>query len=674
MGRMTDFHEAAAEFSAWAARGPGRLLYDRAVRLKALSNRVGDGVPRIPSVEHGRLFPPRTGFPDDPMPAPFVVWTENAAKGLHCPRRQTRNGESVYVLPRWLLRTRPRSRDLPPNGLRIRLRHGPALVCIEDPATSRTPAPNELHAVLLRPQIRSQKRRIDLWEKATLLVRELESILGTSVSDWAWLQQMIDDPAAAEDQAIEIWNEAISELDLPESFRLTQRSISLRDLLILSHGLEEGRHRRAFADQQPWAAMRLLDGPNPHAAFGPIDRNPANAIQTSAGFLCCSGDESGCVKAAEFARSLARHRGNPDIDRLLGSGSRADGRIRSLLMEAHKQDAGELLSLIRGDVQQTRRQIQRAEEVLRSFEGMSSSFACAYTCAVLLVRMMIRDRFDPRYLDPAAMASGLIAVSADCLASFAADRLSDPTVDLPDEHEDCDSVDFGVLALARFVGRTRKPQLTMRQLTRFAEAAGQRSVHRIEGLAQSMDTAWPPPMGFREEEHCTPSGARIKVLATLDGVHEEGRQNGICLADGRYGYVLAAILGRLVLFSIRSGDHARATLALKPTQERRGSKVLIRKWAINQIRGPGNAPPDDACSEAAESLCAFLNERCPCELPKMEIARRLRIRREIDEFRSFNRNLMTARNYWYSIYLDLLPRRFAEISPAGLIDSYLGRK
>ena len=78
-----------------------------------------------------------------------------------------------------------------------------------------------------------------------------------------------------------------------------------------------------------------------------IDENPANGILVSAKLLCCSSEDGTTYpKALRFAKSIAQHRENAAIDCLLGIGQRSNSRVRSLLMEAHVQDGGELLSHI----------------------------------------------------------------------------------------------------------------------------------------------------------------------------------------------------------------------------------------------------------------------------------------------------------------------------------------
>ena len=120
---------------------------------------------------------------------------------------------------------------------------------------------------------------------------------------------------------------------------------------------------------------------------------------------------------------LPRHRNNGALDSLLGDRGRRGGdhQVRSLLLEAHKQDS-ELLTHIGEDIERTRRQIRRAISVLLAYrDGTSGSFPCAHALATLLVRLMVRGDYEPSSGDPTAIATGLAAVSADSLAAFAAE-------------------------------------------------------------------------------------------------------------------------------------------------------------------------------------------------------------------------------------------------------------
>ena len=155
---------------------------------------------------------------------------------------------------------------------------------------------------------------------------------------------------------------------------------------------------------------------------------------------------------------LPRHRHKGALDSLLGDiGTHGgDHQVRSLLLEAYEQDS-ELFTHIGEDIERARRQIKRAISVLFAYrDGTSGSFPCAYALATLLVRLMVRGGYEPSSVDPAAIATGLAAVSADSLAAFATEQLADPAVSLPEP--DADTLDTGVLALLAFIGET-EPRL-----------------------------------------------------------------------------------------------------------------------------------------------------------------------------------------------------------------------
>ncbi len=661
MALMHRFVEGIAK----PTRSPIHEQFDRAIRLAHL---LGEDV----DAQHMYFgsTEPRHG----PLPARLASLIEERVRLRHAAGWLSANGVRVYTLPQWLLGTSQCRSGWSPRGLHVGL-HGEGLprIAVKDALNLKELGHQELAGVVLRPQRRSKLRQARLAAAAASLLHDLETILCAPASASDWLREMIEDPRSAESEALRIWNTFIADCSLPKSFRIPGRALSLGDLMILRDGFEGGRHRQSFAEQQPWAARILLrERDRDPEAFAPIDENPANGVPVAAKLICCGGDGDGnsCEKALRFTRTIARHRNRPAVDQLLGQDRGGTNRLlRSLLIEAHEKDGGELLSHIGGKAGRARRQIKRALEVYYAYRERSGTHDCAYELSVLVIRMMIRNAFDPRSLDPQMMASGLAAVSADCLAAFAAQRQSEFSIQVPDL--EADTLDIGILALVAFLGRPRRPRLTAGQLVKFAEAASQRGIHSISTIKHRIDAGWPTPLGWSAQEHSTLTGASISPLTRITQLLDEGRRMRNCLQDGRYNR--PAVLGRTALFSLRVDDES-ATLALKPNERGVNGKVWIDGWEIDQFRGPSNGEPSIACRHAADSLIQRLNDQCPRTVPEAEISRRQRIRAAMDQSRTFNDDVGTARERWTEIYVRLLPRGLASVSPSEIVDAYLREK
>ena len=605
------------------------------------------------------------------MPNRLATSICNMAQVRYAVDRSETDGLPTYSLPWWLAWKpkhfhwgHPSFQVTIGEGRRLKIRHA---------VTGDELESEQLNKVMLRDLKPCKKRRKLLSDSAATLFCVLGEVLGKSklASKWHWLKRVRNDPAGVEVDALKIWHGFIADCDLPSSFRIPGRTLSLADLVTLRAGSEGGCHRHSFAEQQPWAARALLRSSRAKEAFARIDQNPAHAISVSAHYLCCNADpaENGCSKAAEFAKSIARHRNNPSIDRLLGANNQEDRRIRSLLMEAHKHDS-ELLTHIGSNVRDTRRLIKHAIHLIFDYQNMGGSTGCAYELATLMVRMMVRYQIDPRNFDREILLRGLVTMSADCLAAFASERLSNSSIISPEP--DADSLDLGLLAFVAFLGRTRKPQLTSRQLHKFAEAAGERGVHKICIISDHPEARWSVPSYWSDVDFSYPRGEmRIVLLTSAEDILEEGRRMNNCLADGRY--TRAAIIGRLAFFSI-SGNGDRATLSVKPLQRDCDGGTFVEKWEIDQLRGVGNSEPSDTCADVAELMVQRLNERCPNLIPHSEIARRMHILAEMDESRGINADIVSAQRYWDEIYLKLLPPRFENLSPSEIVDDYLASR
>ena len=670
MADHIESNEILREFAQWAARAEGDPYCERIILL---SRALGIEASAHCRFESSGVRAARTADQcwrnREPLLARFTTLIESMARTRYVADRSTTKDGAVYIIPWWLAWTsRHRHKKYPSLHVTIGKNHP---ITIREAVTGEKLDYGQLHQVLMRHRGRSKLRREYLSSAAMTLLDDLEMILGTSSLASDWLRRMIDDPVSVENDALEIWSRFITDCDLPSSFRICGRTLSLGDLMILTAGSEGGRHRYSFAEQHPWAARALFRGPNPHETFVLIDRNPANSIKVSAQFLCCGNDGTACDKAVRFAKSIARHRHDPSIDRLLGTERQIDRQIRSLLMEAHEQDHRELLTHIGSNVEDARRQIEHTIPMIYVYrDRMGGCFACAYAIAALMIRTMVRNRIDSQIIDPELVLSGLVTMSADCLAAFASERLSDPSISSPEPN--ADSLDIGVLAFVATLGHTRKPQLTALQLTKFAKIANQRGIHKISAVKDHLDASWCAPSGWPTRELSDPREAmRISAVTSIKDLLDEGRRMKHCLADGRYNR--AAVLGRLAFFSILVGRD-RATLSLRPLQ-RLGSdgETFIDRWEVDQLRSIANSEPSSACKNAAQLVIQRLNAQCPYSISCFEISRRERIRAAMDESRGINADVVSAQQRWDEIYVKLLPRRLASLTPSRIVDDYLIR-
>ena len=671
------------EFLEWA-RGPtgpeprvAHALWVRIARLLDDATRT-----RVPAGKRAEASV--VGLPGrhPPLDARLVGMVLGQTGLRHAPTRSVEPGidggtETAYALPNWLTadvadgcRDPGGRTKSAPGFLRVRLWEDGRRIAVGNGSVDTLVDHSVLRVVKLRRKAPSPHRRGRLATTASALLEELEAILGVPASNVGWLRRMLDDPGGVESEALRIWNDFVARCQVPRSFRVRSGSLSLADLLVLQRGGEGGRHRQVFAEHHPWATKCLLESADPDEAFSPIDENPANSIVVAAEFFCCSSN-SACPKAVRFAKLLPRHRLEESLDRLFGDprdrSSSASQQCRALLLEAHSQDS-ELLTHIGGNARRTRAQIERARAVFFAYrDGTMGSFDCAYALATLLIRMMVRNAFDPAELDPESLVAGLVAASADTLAALASQRLETPSVSIPEPGADL--VDTGVLALLAYVGGPGRPRLTMKQLVRFADAVRDQCVHRFEAVKLSVDANLPTPPGWSDEAHSPLGGVRVRALTSLDEMAREGREMKNCLRDGRYQH--ATLLGRLALFSIEAND-GRATLALKPLAARApGDGIRYVGWEIEELRGPQNNDPSAACERAASALREVLEEECPYVLPRLEVRRRKRVREALDQSRSFNGNVAAAMARWREVYVKHLPRSFDKVTPEEIVASYL---
>ena len=162
-----------------------------------------------------------------------------------------------FVLPRWLNEDpgdEGSGAELLapiPRNLHVRFR-GDAFQ-VRDALTESDPDPDELRAIRLVRRAPDASRRWSMVSTALTMLDELEVILGMPPTKDEWLLHMVDAPAAAEEEALQLWNDGfLSRCEVPPSFLLGDRALSLADMQVLRRGLEGGRHRRTFAAQHPW--------------------------------------------------------------------------------------------------------------------------------------------------------------------------------------------------------------------------------------------------------------------------------------------------------------------------------------------------------------------------------------------------------------------------------------
>ena len=630
-------------FGAWATRSLESRA-ERAERCALLSNLM-----RRSSSPRGSAPAPTRA-----VPAAFARLVESQVRLRHAAARSCSNTGVVYTLP-WWLAWGTRFRSMGPQGLRVHLEEDGFRIRVEDACTLKAVSQWRVGAALLRPQRPSARRRRLLAATASALLHGLEVVTGRTPLASRWLARSVTDPSAAEREALTIWGRFVEDCNVPSSFRggrLGLRApLRLGELLLLRSGAKGGRHRHAFAQQQPWATRELLKRPGCEEALVLIDEHPAAGIHVAARELCCSVGDEPCEAAVEFARRMPRHRARPHIDKLLGSGHRSDAKKRAILLKAASEDGHELLRHIEG-APLARAQVATACDVANWYEAALGSVSTALGIAALLFRMMIRDTFVPRDVDAYGVAVGLATVAADSLAAHVAARQ-------PESRDD--RIDVALDALVAYFGHTRRPLLTAKQFVRFAEAAGQRGVHGDGG------SNWPVPLGWSPRKHLELEGAIIKPLTRRQDLSAEGRQMRNCLARG-YGFE-RALVGDVAFFSIQASDGARATAMLTAVQS--VGTLELKGWRVEQVLGPNNEAATDPCLSAVGSLVTAMNEACPLNVPDAELMRRQRLDgRE----RTFNANMAAAETRWFEIYVPLLPRRMATLSPGEVVSAYLAKQ
>ena len=544
-------------------------------------------------------------------------------------------------------------------------------ITVTDSQSGKSISDAVLKEILLQVKSESLWRRNLMVAIANMALKQQQASCRDDYLDESWPKKILNDPVTAEEEVIQLWNEFVAETQVPSSFLITSRSpLSLRDLIILRSGGGERNHRQSFAENFPWAARSILTNSEaPDEEFKAIDDNPQGSKAVAAKYICCSNDPD-CKKALSFANRVARYRHHGELDILLGdhqSLSEAN-RNRAIFLKAFAEDP-ELITHIGSEVQRTRQQIYRAIEVLFAYMNYVSrdGFDCAYSLAGLLVRIMVRNAYQPAddQFSPEEIVTGLAAVSADVLSAFVAKHLRDPT----EISLDASTLDVGVMSFLYYIGEKIRPRLTMNQLLKFVIRAGIHSRHELIMINSFPENSWPPPAGwqlaFGDETYV--EGVKIKSLTDAKRMFEEGMRMRNCLREGRYQR--AALLGHLALFSLEAED-GKATLALKAVEEEiDDDTIILTCWEKYQSRGSENTEPSFSCLKAAETILRELQKFCPIRIAPKEIARRKRIEKRLDAHR-FNADTTEAKERWFEIYTNFLPRSFSKIEPEEIVKKF----
>lgn len=579
----------------------------------------------------------------------------------HSAACHTVGGDRVRILPAWLLEEGPGG---PGRNLCVVTGAFAANIHIADALTTKPFPTKRLRDYALRRRRPSSRRRRRLAAEAEHLLECLERVLGEVPESASAIRHTVEDPAEAEREALAVWNGFVDECRNRLGRQALRAGMTMEGLALVMQGREGGRDRQWFLQHYPWAFAAALESGEAERLLCRIDENRASARAVAERLLCCQRLEE-CRKARHVARRMPKYRADPGLLRVLGRyGDQRDTRFRAVLLEANARDRGELLAQVVQGGAMTRRQLGFAVQAIVRAGEMGGDAKTRYEGGVLAFRSFAWSRHDPEGADPATLAEGLAAISADCLAGFAAHSIADgPGAGDP---EDPDPVDRGILALIRLLDGAGQPELTGKQLVALAEGAAARCVHRVAILERAdIGAKWPGPPGPGPGSRV--AGARF--LATPAAVRAEGREMQNCL---RYAesYIHLSALGRLALFSIRAPDGARATLSLSAVESVGKGSIRVDGYEIGELRGFRNREPDPACRAIAERVVQACNRHCPRVLAPEELFRRAEVRRTLIERRSFNRDPDAAAQRWRELYLPLLPRRFAELSARKIVEAW----
>ncbi len=667
---MRSLRQMTSDLESWVAEKPET----RTCRLRFANRLAGLGLPNSWLPDPKSVLELRLDDPD-PIPARLGDWIEERTRHVHSPWRKPSKVGTTYMLPNWLPRIQSWGFK-PPSSIRAWMRHGlPSTTRVTYPSSFRRVDQLCLKDIVLRRQSVSAQRRESMLNHAEWILDSLRAVLGYDPVRSTWLEQMIEDTVEFERWTLSsVWNPFVLEFNRPASLFLRKDCPNLRDQLKLERGCDGGAHRRSFAEQQPWAAISLLNRSSASRGLNEIDRNPANGLLAAARELCCFSGRAYCPRSVTFARFLPRRRHAPSFDHILDE-CNCFGRhsMRCLLMEAHVQDGGELISHIRDGPTVVLRQITRAHMLRDSpWNYRDVADETTFATAALLLRMMVRDRFvDPARLEPNLAFGAMVVMSAESLAAYAnCDRYSLPEYETFGHTTIDRGLDAGIRAFVHLVGSTRKPRLTTRQLIRLSEHCEREGtiLSRNRQLQDLTDWSIAPQL----LETCERLGSEdlaMVPLAKIADLEDEGRTMKHCLAYSN-SYVTRLLVGQISVISVRTATGVRATLVLQPVQATRYGEAVIQNWRIEEFRGSRNARPPRFFHRLVERLVEELDAQCPIPIP--ESVRRQR-RRVVDALGSpleINRDKGVADDRWRSFYRRALPPRFSKLTPHKIVASY----
>ena len=511
----------------------------------------------------------------------------------------------------------------------------------------------QLQGVRLTSRAPAAWRRTRIVEAARMIQQERGDSVGAPC-DARWIQNMAKNPEGVEEEAIRLWSRFLDVADAPRGLVIPGFEATLDDLLVVNRGAKKGRDRRWFADHWPAVVSLLCHQGKAAQEYRRVEKNRTAAIPIATRVVCCQ-DDSTCNKAAKFARGLPRYSHDLRISRLLAGD---DPAIRWLVVNADHEDNGDLLRRIAREPAHARERMEFVVAAMRALARTVHYDRALYAGGVLLSRVLAGSGWNPGQFDPAVVGRGVLSVSADCLAAFAAVRHSDG------EPEEASSLEVGVLALIELLAAAR-PRLTPKQLFRFLEYADSHAVHRVRSVRSELPGMWPAPAGWFDVEPAPDSGrARIVPLLDSVAVQAEGERMSNCLRGGTF-MRMELLTGGKALFSVQVGSDP-ATLALVATERREVSTIQVEAWKIDALRGPSNGPPAASCEEAARALVEQLNRRLPVALSAAEVRRRREIGARVEGRHSFNEDLRTASARWKGC-VRRLPKRFWSVEPSSVV-------
>ena len=433
------------------------------------------------------------GAQPGPDPLQLAETVGDRTRRRHSASCHTVGGDRVRVLPAWLLGD---GRSGPGRSVCVVSGAFAANIHIADALTTKPFPAKRLRNYALRRRRPSERRRRRLAAEAEHLIGCLGRVLGKEPESAGALRRMVESPFETERDALAVWNGFVDECRNRLGRQAVKAGMTMEGLALLSQGRDGGWDRQWFLVHYPWAFAAALESGEAERFFRRIDKNRASARAVAERLLCCQRLDK-CKSAGLVAKRMPKYRADPGLLHLLGRyKGRQDTRFRAILLEANARDGGELLAQVVRDSGRTRRQLGFAVQAIVRAGAMGGGVTARYEAGMLAFRSFAWSGHDPAGGDPALLVEGLAAISADCLAGFAARRNLEDAVD-PDEPEGLDPVDRGILALVGLLDGSGRPELTGKQLLAFAEGAAARCVHRIRILELAdIGSEWPEPPGL----------------------------------------------------------------------------------------------------------------------------------------------------------------------------------